>query len=147
MTVCAFEPLDLERGHPAIITGLVALLAFHLDMLADKGETREIVIEQLWIPVLRDMASLAVGHSVLHEILAMHIVMTVIAGGGEIPEHPFLFRPRRLALRAIDEVTGHAWGSDMRALQWETGGSMLLQRVHAHVEAIGKEMALDAVRR
>lgn len=127
MTVGAFEPLDLERGHFPVITRLVALLAFHLHVLSDEGESREVVIEELGIPVLRDMASFAIGHTVLREIVAMHILVTIVAGSCKVTEQPFLLRPHRFPLRAIDKVTGHARCGDMRALQWEPGGSVLLQ--------------------
>ena len=58
----------------------MAFAAIHGHVFSHQREFGEIMIKELGEPVFRDMASLAIGHTVHNEVLTVHIVVAVYAG-------------------------------------------------------------------
>jgi len=90
VTVGAFETFDLKGWHLSDGRHEVAFAAVHGDVLTDQRELGEIMVEELWEPVVGNMAALAIGHAVDRKILSMHIVVAVRTSGADVPEGPIL---------------------------------------------------------
>lgn len=138
MAVCACELLDLEGRDLPLGRHLVAFAAFHLHMFSHERELCEIVIEAAGEPVLRDVAPRTVGNALLHEVIAMHIVVAIRARVANVPEGPVL---------PILHVAGETRSSLVRAVQREGGLLMLFDAEHAYTESIGEEVAFHTIGR
>lgn len=106
-------------------------------MFSHKRELCEVVIEATGEPVLRDMAPRAVGDTLLHEVIAVHIVVAIGAGAANVPEGPVL---------PILHVASETGRGLVRTFQREGRLLMLLDAEHAHLESIREEVAFHTIR-